>query len=71
MVTLYVFIISARDRNSTGSKQHISFIKKKEKRQTHNSQRTPTPLPSNKGDEDGGKDAHGNTEEIHRGAGKK
>lgn len=31
MVTLYVFIISARYRNSTGSKQHISFIKKKKK----------------------------------------
>lgn len=67
VVTLFVFIISARYRNSTGSKQHISFIKKKkEKRQTHNSHRTPTPLPSNKGDKDGGKYAHGNTEEIHK-----
>lgn len=31
VVTLFVFIISARYRNSTGSKQHISFIKKKRK----------------------------------------
>lgn len=35
MVTLYVFIISAEDRNSRGSKQHIPFIKKKsDKRET-------------------------------------
>lgn len=49
MVTLYVFIIALTEIALSESKQHIPFIKKKE-RKKKNSQQTPTPLQCNEGE---------------------